>query len=480
MPKARKSFRLADEAGPKHLTQMYHSDLRDRAVEDLPSIAAMINPEDHEPVRLPDDQVANSAKFKAPVIIDLPSAGEWNPATGESTNPAADGQGETVVALMPGTKASIWHTAGTLQVITTTIGGRQFNLAPVLQSFGGAVGSHYLSNPIRDGAFGVIPRLDNTGRAVYEVIVDNGGAGIEMSLDIYALNPNSEKTVGQVTIETKLNAGAPFVPVTFDFKGTSSIVVPILGVGSISFAVSIATDQTDTSNWVFGISSVYDPITMPGHPNVRLPANSCTNFVVRDYDRIADLDLTSVERTTALSGLITYMGSNLKNGGLIAAARLPMGESIVAAPNGDFFGHLAQLPTYVGDFPLRQGAYTWWLPDDPQEFFMRPHAAARSDDMRTNSSLWFVAKRDERDQVLRLRAVMHLETLTRSVQYTSEVHYPNPLWPTLLAMAKTLPAVTENNFHDWLSKAWHKFTGFVKNPKTWSTVAKAVMPALGF
>jgi hypothetical protein len=311
------------------------------------------------------------------------------------------------------------------------------------------------------------------------MVVTGGGGGVFISFDIYALTPSASCTAGTLTIETRAVPGGPWIQNQIEFKGTSRQNVPVAGIGFIAFAIIIDTDSSDTSNWNFGISSPYDPVTLPVPPNINLPANSATNYIVRSYDRIASLDLTSVERTTALSGLVTYMGSNLKNGGLITASRLPMGESIVDAPAGDFFSFLAQLPTYVGDFPLRQGAYAWWCPDDPQEFFMRPHANARTDDMRTNSSLWFVAKRDERDQVLRLRAVMHLETLTRSVQYTTEVHYPNPLFPALLAMAKTLPAVTENNFHQWLSRAWHKFTGFVKNPATWAKVAKAVLPAIG-
>jgi len=467
MTKTKKFDRLSQQVGPRKLLDAYQAGLTSSMQRDLPSIAAMLNPQDSEAVRLPDDLVAASAVFTAPAVFDLPSAGIWDPNLGTSSAPAVNESGESVLALIPGTKGAIWHTAGAEQEICDGIS--DFHLKPVLTSNGGQTGTRFLSNPIRDGSVAIVPRRDATGRAIYELQV-LGGVGQGIGLYIQEIGNTNSKITGTLDLQYRAVVGGPWISNIVPFYGSTTLDLPLASVvEAIAIEVTVASSETNTL--VFGITAA---ATLGLPTTINSKANRCTNFHVRDFTRLANLDLTSMERPTALAGLLTYMGSNLLNGGLITAARLPMGESITLAPNGDFYSFIASLPTYNGDYALRDGCYCWWCPDDPQEFFMRPHSQARCDDMRVNSSLWYVAKRDSRDQVVRVRAHTHIEALTRSVQYSTEVHAPSPTWGMLLSMAKTLPAVTENPFHKFLANIWNKFKETLSNP---AQIAKIVTGA---
>jgi hypothetical protein len=167
------------------------------------------------------------------------------------------------------------------------------------------------------------------------------------------------------------------------------------------------------------------------------------------------------------------MGSTLQDGGQIAAARLGMGLSPLRSPAGDTYTYLASLPFYNDDFALRDGIYSWWLPDSIQEHFYVPYRNPRSDNLEFNAVLQYACLRDNPNQSLRLKVVQNLEVITRSRLYTSESGPNNPAYNSIVAAVKSVPAVTINKSHlAFLGKALGAVKNWVAKPQNWRKLLK--------
>jgi hypothetical protein len=247
-----------------------------------------------------------------------------------------------------------------------------------------------------------------------------------------------------------------------DGTGSSAIV-------AFYFAIS---DLDPASHWVVTLHSSVGA-TPGATAGLVFTARSATAFAVRSPPEINSLQETLMERQSALSGLITYVGSDLQNGGQIAGARLGMGLSPLAAPGGDVFNYLASLPFYSDDFPLKNGVYAWWLPDSIQEHFYKPYRQPRVDLLETDSILHFAMTRDNPNQDVRLKSIHAVEVITRSRLYSSKPGPTNPSYELMISAAKHVPAVTINSWHTGiLGRAWGAIKKWVSHPTNWVKLLK--------
>jgi hypothetical protein len=231
----------------------------------------------------------------------------------------------------------------------------------------------------------------------------------------------------------------------------------------VSFSITVV-DIDPASHWVFSMTSTSQSANVP----MVLMGRSACSFRILDTPDINALDQTESERTTALTGLCSYMGSHLADGGTISSARLGMGLVPMNAPSGDVYGYLAQLPLYNDDYALKDGIYAWWLPDSVQEYFYTPYRAPRSDHVFETSLLCFAMHRDEPAQGVRLRVQQCIEVITRSRLYASLPAPVNPSYDVLVGAIKMLPAVTVNASHPGiLAKALGAVKTFVSKPANW-------------
>jgi hypothetical protein len=240
----------------------------------------------------------------------------------------------------------------------------------------------------------------------------------------------------------------------------------------------VEVDDVDpSSHWIFAMKT---PDTAGF--GLRLPARSSTAFVLIDAPEMSDLAATDSERTTALTVLCTYMGSDLENGGQISAARLTMGFSPLRAVQGDVYSNLASLPFYNDNFPLKDGIYLWWLPDSLQEYFYTPYKKSRSDHLRENSILQVAMLRDNADQAVRLEIIQNLEVLTRSRLYSAKSGPINPSFNTMIGPMKVIPAVTLNSRHKGiLARAFGAAKGWLSKPANFQKLVKtgsSILPRL--
>jgi hypothetical protein len=445
---------------------------------------SVINPEGGPPMRIPDSYAGTTAVFKTPLILDLPYSGVWNPSstfngsTGDLLPIPVDGYSEVIVS--PGSNASVYHTLGAA-VNLITIGDRDASMIPCLASkppplFAGKINNGLrLVSAVKSG-YACLPKLSSSNDFVYEMLFGDPTPNTNWTLSLEVRNIGNPAFAGGA----RLSMNGWFdelVPLQmteqlFDFQGshaTLTLIVPGLTQGTAvssqlkNFWVEVA-DIDPSSHWVISLTNVAD---LAGYP-FDLVARSACAFRILDAPAVDDLSETEAERTTSLSGMCSYMGSHLQDGGVISAARLGMGLSPIFAPAGDVYSYLASLPLYNDDFALKEGAYSWWLPDSIQEHFYVPYRKSRSDYLDTTSLLAFAMHRDDPTQGVRLRVVQCLEVVTRSRLYASEPAPVNPSYDMMVSTIKILPAVTRNETHvTILDRALKSVKGWVSKPANW-------------
>ena len=396
--------------------------LAEVAEHDVQFVQAMLDPQGQDPVRVPDDFVSNSAVFKAPLVLDIPYTGIWDPDLGKTVLPdEPDESAHSVVGLIPGVTNAVIISGNTL-VSTPPLapgavaGDTDFKgLVPFLDghetsrkrvTLPEGEGGFMINNPVRMGNLVVIPREDSLGRYVYEMGLSSGGAPWAADFHVHYGEDDAQVLPGAlivygfgvvqnewVKIATFANVPASgtnlintgvAVNVTrmaFEFKPADSQAVPDVSIGIYRAPPADGTPPTT------GVS----------FPQTQYATASCTCYTVYDWDQLTNLDQTSRARTTALSGLVTYMGDELHNGGQISTARLPPGITIAGAPRGDVYSYLAEMPEYSSDGRLAHGAYAWWCPETPAEYLFRAYRHATMDAYRT-TSLWFAMTRSFKTQ----------------------------------------------------------------------------------
>jgi hypothetical protein len=456
----------------------------------------MIDPEALPPQRVPDAHAAMSATFKTPYVVDLPYSGVWIPETGVSStiDEKTPVNGYSEVILVPGTTSCYLHTLGVEAQIVQSGGTEIVPLVPILAShpvetdkvagIGGQIvtacsqglqvwNTDYTLSGVASGVAS-LPKLDSDGHFRYEVNIiptdeETGAFTIAVGFNNRGISCPTN-TQGQVRVHWSDGTTSEVAELVTSYGiGSETGPVGVVNMTTFTFAnagetgigFSVAVRDTDSSShWIYSLS-VLDA-------NVFLPARSATSFAVVDAPELGTLSETQAERTTALTGLLTYMGSTLQDGGQISAARLGMGLSPLRSPSGDVYSYLASLPFYNDDFALRDGIYSWWLPDSLQEHFYVPYRQPRSSLLEENSVLQFSVLRDNPEQAVRLKVVQNMEIITRSRLYTSETGPINPAYSSVIALIKTIPAVTINSQHvGILRRALNGVRSWISRPSNW-------------
>jgi hypothetical protein len=437
-----------------------------------------------------------SAVFKTPFVVDLPFCGVWSASNRASSvpDPVNPVDGYSEVILCPGSTACYFHTLGGTNTLpaaafawtaadTLLPESHNFQMIPILATapLGSDIvdGVTYMVHGLRSyntptgNSLAVLPKLDSRGVPCYECVILplSTVAGSDLDILLGFFNAGilaNTRTTAHLTLFW--DSGAV---VTLDLEVSSTgdnntahsgfyvfqTVLPVNDDQIRLFQVSV-DDNDFASDWRFSLASG----SVDGY-GFGLPTFSACSFKVVDAPEMDDLSETSDERTSALTGLITYMGSSLQDGGQVAAARLGMGLSPLRAPEGDVYTYVASLPYYSDDFALREGIYSWWLPDSIQEHFYVPYRSPRSDDLAVNSALQFVVLRDNPNQAVRLKVVQNLEVISRSRLYSAKAGPNNPSYAVVIGAIKAIPAVTVNAKHTGiLGKAFNWVKGWLSKP----------------
>jgi hypothetical protein len=190
----------------------------------------------------------------------------------------------------------------------------------------------------------------------------------------------------------------------------------------------------------------------------------------RDASSVAD---PREARCTALSCLVSYMGNDVANGGVIASARLSPGTTPAHAYQGDMFSWIQSLPKSNYHGALKDGSYVWWCPQSTGEILPR---AYRGDwnVYGQNTTLLTVFRRDSANdatyglQNMRLVIQQHTEVWNDSNLYEHEIRPYVMNFEKLMHVLVQQTAATENPLHTTLIR--NLKTGIrklISNPENW-------------
>ena len=462
-----------NRAGPQALMGMYESEF-ELVNGTMDYMRSLLLPELSEPQRVPDEVVATSALFKSPQVIEnLLYSGRWNASEARTDELQENSPGESVVVAIPSVFGAIWHTLGEQAEIAPTVGQV---LTPSLVenvTMIPAGTTNYLAHALRNENVGIIPRLGSAGFPTYEVTLDSTGAATQIAVSLYSPSRRGTSAIVSMTFRARFVGDNNFTTIARQVATRDGFGSEVFDFTAVQVVEAFRITVNDTADdWRFSIGSNIEAAVPT--PLIRLEARSSCAYRIRNVDQLIGLALTNSIRPAAMSGLTTWMGSTLENGGNIAVARLPAGQCISLAPSGDYYGFLSQLPVYAGDYPLKEGAYAWWCPDSEQEYFFQPYGKYRGDDLREVQTLVFAMRRDEVNQTVRFRLDANFEALSRSVQYVSEVGPTSPEFPRMLAVAKTLPAVSINEKHEgFFKRLFSKAKSWLSQPTNWQKMLRA-------
>jgi hypothetical protein len=286
-------------------------------------------------------------------------------------------------------------------------------------------------------------------------------------------------------------ASGPLVNVHFDyFKAGVFTTISASGVQSGYTDVAFPTGESCTSFRIRVYANTNERVTVDSvtigvtglTAGPTIPSKAYGHLVGLDYPELLQLDSTSDLRCTAMAVLVSYMGSELDNGGLIAQARLPRGFSLFeVSSTTDYVTAFAALTRENHDNALKHGAYCWWMPMEAQDKDFVHSARTRS--FHDETTLWFSMVRDSPSQTVRVRATQIVEFLTSNPTYTIRPPGWDPDLPLVLRHLQThLPAATENDLHDRLKaqvwRALNKVKGVLRDPSTYARAAEVLVPLL--
>jgi hypothetical protein len=440
----------------------------------------MIDPDAQMPMRVPDDLVSTSAVFKTRTVFTLPFCAPWDATDGisEPTFPQQVplASGESLVIALPGSNESIFHTLGAATVfIADDAKEGDHSAYPVLISEDLDTNG-YMTHGLARNGLAIIPRPNTAGIPIYEsAIFDVPAGNLNLTIAFEKVRGTGPSTNQRAIIGWRAGvpgAPGPFVEQDIPWSGGIDFVNFTI-VNTINAFYIQVLDSDPGAKWSFSMGT-QDPALFAIHWD--LPLFSATAYKILNPRDLQGLERTSEERTTALSLLSSYVGTDFANGGLVAGARLPMGMSLSQAPDGDYFSFLASLPFYSDDHPLKKGQYTWWCPDSTTEFFYTPYGAPKSGKLASTSLLVQTFRRDDPNQDIRVSIVVGIEVLTRSNLYAAAVGPCNPMFAKILQFGKMLPASTENPTHKQiLGGLFRKIKTQILKPANWLKFGKGVL-----
>lgn len=286
-------------------------------------------------------------------------------------------------------------------------------------------GNHVLCGPLNctslNGPVGAIDTTTNGNELSWLIQKPAGAAPVTVSV-----------ICGNVyTFTFSYLSGGVWIPF---LNGKNAIGIPLIFDGPLPAFDALRIETTSDSQG----DSVTVNIEM--HGNVSSSPASSSTFSLFNTDAVS---LSRVERwrVTSLSLLCSYSGNEFNDGGVIAAARVQPGFSML----GNGYEVINRLPDHSYHGPLKHGSYSWWLPGAYEELDFAPVTSPRPEE----TSLVAAGVFSDATGSLEI-------TMTAIVEFYSPLqifsHNYGPAWTpetsSLLHDLNMIPAATCNPDHD--------------------------------
>lgn len=337
---------------------------------------------------------------------------------------------------------------------------------------GEIVETHFVSSELRRVSDNVIMvPTSQSGPAPRYYCTSSGAGNIIVRVNNAATSTTSvairftERPSGTVTTSNYAPPGAfasVTVPITTGMTNFSLSLVPLRSGFSQSAAVNMSIDP--------GVLSL-------------TPSASSTELVhnVSLLDDVANLRYYKI---VAQELLVTYTGSDLNNGGVIAGARVAGEWTFDGANDTDAYDALADLPYDSYDGRLKNGTHIHWCPNSMEDLQAQYVGKPAIEPRR---KLVAAGRFDDISQSIRVRVVTIVEYFTDSPSYGAMTF--GPPWADFdvyMAMLDAIvPAATENDKHilTKIKKGLGKVSAWagkrakeeLRDPANWAALASMIL-----
>lgn len=326
---------------------------------------------------------------------------------------------------------------------TVTITANSFE-APSADNLSGSISGHTDGDPVFGSppVNGVLTRRcvqqmhQYKGEPAFELTTSAATTAMFQFSVISAAPASSTFKVG-----VSYNDGAWFTPASNETPsfwpgGVGSVTLALpAGVQAIRFYVVDGNDSKTKASYELAVN-----ITITsGGIGCSNSLSTMTTFSMDLESRISDMESYGV---TALGALVSFQGSDLKNGGKIYGAWVPIDWQ----PDTDSILQSMSTIAYDRyDGALRDGLHSHWFPSRLSELEMtsvgKPEVASKK--------LVIFVSADDNTQTTRLRLTMHQQYYSQSPAYGNMRYGPssNRLAVGLCWLAQNVPLITCNDRH---------------------------------
>ncbi len=209
----------------------------------------------------------------------------------------------------------------------------------------------------------------------------------------------------------------------------------------------------------------YSPLATATFNNVIVNPITIPPGALYDSTPIKIPNETQTLRATVLTGLLTYSGSTLNDGGSVVMALTDPGWYPLT---DDLYTELSSLPDKRFNGPLKRGAYGWWTPPVFSESVPQP--IQYYDSFPNTSALWFAIVGATPGVAVKLEGNIAIEFFDPNQVYSHVASPPNaPIHQHLMALFNNMPHVMPNDEHHdicsgLVSKAMGSVTAAIKDP----------------
>lgn len=397
-----------------------------------------------------------------------------------------DTNGDSIVLTYPSLRESIFYTSGT-NVVTTVTGDtgahvpylkqqcsfrRNTTVMPIVTPLYVEGNRAILSKPsIQAGAFlySIRPAITPSNDINVRVTVSDSHNTSNLTFYVYRYD-SSENFLSES--HQDLSNGSTAVTLF----GTS------VGIEWVSFALvpknpALPYDSDVVIQLYNGTGGVNNQINLPNR------YTSCFIQNVNEADTIAN----SAESyfISAMSTLITYEGSSIRENGRLSIAKLPaaswvgqMGGQNPLPNSNSYYQYCASLSRNTYNGPSKNGGYCFYLGEDEQNYFYRPIEEAHSPEMPYVVAAFSTDPVDPQDFRIQVTTVVQFTT-NSNIYNQCPSPYLGEDWNKILHILSCINAAYDNAGHRdklkaALKKVGIKVMGLLKDPKTYATVGSII------
>lgn len=322
---------------------------------------------------------------------------------------------------------------------------------------------------------------------------------------LYPLNWNSADNTSKLVFHfgdiPASDAGSMQVQVTwYDIAGaqTHTAILAVPGGGDLEFTLNPVA-ATNINFWLSARIVLLQDGFYDGQVTVYVREDGVAPFMTLNLPDVANhfisnnlngsnaiIDTADKAFVSAQSLLLTYIGSDLQNGGSLAIARVPA-DTVLGSKNdivttnlpqsNPYYDWIASLSSNRYDGSIKEGGYTFYLGEDERDYFYTPAGLSYGISHPYIAAAFNTTDIGSQSGLIRIKVITHVQFTTSNNIYSLD-YSPHLVDSTMLQhICSMVHSSYCNPLHkeqikEYLKKVGSRIGRMLTNPDNWMTAAK--------